>query len=223
MQQQSNPELFKALVKALPLPFLQGMARAIPAIYAEAHAEVNGSAVIGEAEAATLLPHFRRAILETRIRQEAANSGLAATVRKTKNDTASFSLLTFGQFMLTASHVADPGRRVRAAAFRSEHSALNEVLSQVDMFGFGEQSSAEQKIYCILLHGGDVREGNVTTFMEFAFPSPTDSSYVDSYPFDEVLAAAYGLTVDQAYVQTDKAFPVLKQQPKEGTSNGGLQ
>lgn len=223
MQHQSNPELFKVLVEALPLSFLEGMARAVPAIYADALAELTESTVIDKQEMVTLLPHYRRAMMETKIRNEAKAAGLLALTKPTKNDTATFSFVDAGRIVLTASHVAQPNHQPRFAAFRNEHAELNELLEQMDFIGFPEQpdSGTENKIYCILLYGGGGTKDKITTFMEFAIPAPGSAGYVDHYSFASVLVAARVRAQPAVEDQIDAAFPIRKQQPKAGTTGEG--
>jgi hypothetical protein len=221
MQEITNPELFKSLVAAMPLSFLEGMARALPSIYADALAELEASAVIDAQDAVTLLPHYRRAMMETRFRREAIDAGLSAIVETTKNETARYSSVTANQIVLTASYVPQPNHQARFAAFRSDFATLNELLEQGDFFGFADQKSTDKKIYCILLYGGAATKESVNTFMEFAFPSPEGGGYVEHYPFAQVLIAARALHSEKPKDQIDTAHPTVKKQPKKGTDGGG--
>lgn len=226
MQQQSNPELFNLLVEALPLSFLEAMARAVPAIYAEASAELSASTLIDEQEMGMLLPHYRRAMLETRMRRDAKAAGLVAVTKSTKNDTAKFSFVDAGRIVLTASHVAQPNHQPRYAAFRNEHAALNELLEQGDFFGFPDEptNGDDGKIYCYFLYGGEVSKDKITTFEEIAIPAPGGGGYVDHYPLASVLMVVRALNQPAVEAQLDNAFPVPKQlpkDPKEGMGDGG--
>lgn len=217
MQIVSNPRLLNTLVEALSLGFLEEMARSVPALYAEAIAEVSASPILEDAEASYLLPHMRRAYFEANFRKVARKNALVAMVKPTRNDTATYSMIKAGNVIFTASHVSSPGAHVRNAAFRSERALLNDLLDQVDFIGFDtpkEDRVDDGAIYCIVLYG-EISGSNIP-FMQFAFPEPETAGYVDIYTFDEVLVAARGRSIIQAPNLIDTAFPKPKTQPKEG-------
>lgn len=226
MQVQSNPKLFSALAEALPQQFLEGMLRGYAAIAAEAHAEATESPLIDPPEAQYLEPHLRRAMLETHVRRQAEDAGLTAFVKTTKNETARFSVIKAGVFVLTASYVPSPGAYVRPAVFRAESAVLNEFLEQGDFFGFEEvvRSDSEEipadAIYGILLYGGSVSSKGNTTFMEVAFPHPDRPGYVDRYSCAEILAAKLATIDHQSTDEMLGAFPKPKHIRKDGTEGG---
>lgn len=222
MQQQSNPALFNALVAALPLQFLEGLATVLPHVNAEALASAHDSPLLDESEAAYLVPHFRRAFFEKQFRDIGRANGLNATVAWTRGETAQFSVVRAGQFVFTASYVSEPGGSTRAAAFRSDLSTLNDLLEQGQLFTEDQAPLPKgaqidnKDIYCILVYGGGAKGASL--FMQFVFPAPLVGGSVDRYNLDEVLVAARALGEAPAPAQKDNAFP--KRKPKQDKDAG---
>lgn len=217
MTKQSNQNLFDALVAAMPLSFLEDMATAVPHLFAEAYNEFSNSAVVDSSQVPVLVPHYRRSLFETKFLRCAEQAGLKVQVRTTKRGASNFVVVEAGKFVFTASFVASRGQSVRNADFRTEHSELNELLDQQDLFKDEEERKPlsrdsinnSESIYGILLYGGDLT--GKSHFMEFGFPTVGSSGYVDHYSFGDVLVAAreYALPAVQTEVK-DGAVPTLK-------------
>lgn len=218
----TNPELFKTLVSAVPYSFIEKLHQDIPGSYSEAHASVFNDPIIEEAECEYLMPHYRRAIVETTFRKAAASSGLVAIAQDNIRHTAKYSLVKCGPFLITASYVSEPGKLVRTANFRSQHASLNALLAQGRFSEFDTPETFQgeaESIYCILLHGADFFDKAKVGFIELAFPDSTASSWVERYKLSDVLLAAQAKR-DENNEQQDNARPTLKTIPKEGKEEG---
>lgn len=215
----TNPEIFKALVSAIPHSFIEKLHQDIPNGYSEAHSAVSNDPIIEESEYDYLMPHYRRAISETIFRKAATEAGLIAIALENIRHTARYSLVKCGPFLITQSYVSEPGKFVRAAHFRSQHASLNALLAQgrFPEFDTSETFQGEpDNIYCILLHGADLSDKRKTGFMELAIPHSNAASWIDRYKLSDVLLAAQ-VKRDADNEQQDKAHPTLKPIPKEGT------
>lgn len=233
MNKQSNQNLFDALVEALPLSFLESMSMAVPNLFAEAYNEFSQSTVLDNSQVPVLVPHYRRGLFETQFFRRAHDAGLKVKVQPTKRGASNFVVVEAGKFVFTASFVSTPGQSVRNADFRNEHSELNELLDQKELFHDHEKPEELSKdlivksesIYGILLYGGDIT--GKSHFMEFGFPTVGSSGYVDHYSFCDVLVAAKELAEPTLKANSQQGpIPTFKpnalpKQNKDGTTDSG--
>lgn len=218
---KENPELLKALVKALPYSFLVGLKESIPRLYMEAHAAVSADPLLGPAEVEYLIPHYRRALIEKALHDLTQDTMMHAVTMPNSKRTAKYTLIQSGNFIITESYLNDESARVRNAEFRSGYSKLNSLISQrsFDGEGFSLDESIkniEGPIYCLLLHGPDPFDKKLPGFMKWAFPHPTANGWVAEFDFSAVLQAAFDLSPAK---QNDGAIPTLKKNKDEGTGD----
>jgi hypothetical protein len=214
-----NPDLFNALVAALPFGFLNKLKEAQPNIYQEAFHATHSDPLLESPEAEYLTPHLRRAIFETNFRKSAIDSGLTAAAQYNNRKTAQYTVVRAGNFIVTASYVNERSSRVRNALFRSDLSALNTLLSQMTLQPFDTPEMVgyrEGSIYCILLHGPDPLDKTVPGFMQWAVPDQHNHDWVEQFDFADVYQASLNR---QAPQQIDLAKPVLKKRKEEGGGN----
>lgn len=122
---------------------------------------------------------------------------------------------------LTESFVSEPGKLVRAAQFRSQHASLNALLAQRRFTEFDTTETFQgepNSIYCIVLHSADSSDRGKVGSIEFAFPNFNANGWVERYKLFDVLVAAQAMQ-DTDAEQLDKAHPILKSIPKEGTGD----
>jgi len=216
--QTTNPNLFNALVKALPTKFLLRLKQSLPRIYFEAHQMAFEESVLQDAEAEYLMKHNRGAIFESLFRQAALDSGLHAIVQPNIRASARYTLVRATNFVFTANYVDHREKSVCSAHFRNQHASLNLLAQQ----RFTEFDTSEvfqgvpECVYCILLHGPDPSDKIKPGFMEFAFPNVSNTQWVDRYDFNEVLNSVLTRNDEELVEQKDLAFPRLKPQRKTG-------
>lgn len=217
-----NPDLFGAFVSALPFNFLAALRNDLPQIYREAHEHFAQDPLLEGPDAGAVIPHYRRALFETRFRRAAAEAGLEASVRDNSRRTSQYSIVRSGNFVMTASYVNERSSTVRAAEFRSDFAGLNKLLSQMSFEGMEAEDESRQMdgetIYCILLHGPNPDDKTQPGFMTWAFPHHTSKGWVAEYEFVDVYEAA---EQKQKLVQKDGAIPTLKNKNKKGGDGGG--
>jgi hypothetical protein len=215
-----NHDLFDAFAAAMPLTFLEGVKSVMHQLYEEAHHAMHQDPLLGSPEAAYATPHYRRALIETRLRQEAQKSGLAATVQTNSAQSAEFTAIKAANFVITESFVNQPSGRVRYAKFRQDYCALNKLLSQMPIEGIDTSDMltyTDGAVYCIMLHGPDFHDRSKLGFVDWAFPDHNNRRYVDIFSLDELVVAARARTV---ITQVDSAHAKLKARKtgKGGTS-----
>jgi hypothetical protein len=216
-----NPDLFAALVAALPVSFLKSIHEAMPHTYHEAFHAMHYNPLLGSAEASGVVPHYRRAVFETALRKAAVQCGLQATSQPNSRRTHYFTVVRSGNIVLTASHVHERHGKVRRAQFRSDYSAVNQLLAQrtLDVFDTPEVFSVRDgSIYCILVHGPHSDEKDCAGFMQLAIPDPRSSEWLEVYEFEDVYRAA---CARQSPQQQDGAIPKLKRSRKKGGGETG--
>ncbi len=207
-----HPQLFTALVSALPEGFLSEMSGALKSIYKESHAAMHGDPLLDEPEAAYCTPHYRRALFETTLRKAALRHGLQATVDSNCRGTSDFTVITAGNFKFTASYLNDRSQRTRWAKFRTNLFELNGMLPQRE-FDFGlepRREPDESPIYAIMLHGPSNYDRSEPGFFDIAFPNPAGTSWLAEFSIAELLQATQAR---RAPAQQDRAFPKLKKKP----------
>lgn len=212
----ANPELLKLLVSVLPLSFLERLLESLPGIYSEAYQMAFADPLLEKPEAEYLMPHSRRAIFESVVRNAALAGGLRAEALYTLNRTARFTAIQAGELILTVSYECKKGWGVREARFRSDRSALNKRLAQRRFESMDTPdmlAASSGTVYAILLHGADDSDRTKPGYMEFGFPDSDNNVLVDRINFMDVLEAARLKNPESA--PQDSAFPTWKRQPKE--------
>ena len=222
---EENPELFSALVAALPYSFLAGLSKSVPRLYLEAQESVSNDPLLDPVSAEYVIPHYRRGLFETEFLGLGKTAGLNAITRQNSRRTAKYTEVQSGNFIFTASYVNDPSASVRYAQFRTHLSGLNQLMSQLSFTGEGFTSEnllarveSEGLIYCIVLHGPNPIDRKSVGFMKFAFPHPTLNKWLADFDFSQVLQAAQAL---QPIQQVDNAKPKLKKPKDEESENEG--
>lgn len=220
MQKQSTPQLFEALLEAIPPQFATSLLSSYPRLCAEAEQVATQHPLLDEMSAKYLIPHLRRGLVESAVNRIAKESGLESYVKSNANGSSSFTMVKAGRFFLTASYVDTPGKNVRRAVFRSEAAELNEFFDQIDMFGFDKVESDAPEIvltdaiYGILLYGGD----GVNYFLEVAFPNSSGNGYVERYKLSDILEASNIRKTSPSDNQQFNVTPKPKKFIKDGST-----
>lgn len=160
----------------VPDLFLRDVTRVVALAYRAADEKVRDE--FEEPERRDLFPHHRRAIIERELRGVAARHGLVGTPQKNKKKTSSFSRVTCGRVIMTASAVRESTEIVRYAEFRLGFARS----SQRTLFGEAEPVVPNAPLYAIILHGPGAidrdEEGNAIPstskpgFVDVVFPAP---------------------------------------------------
>lgn len=203
---QVNEMLFQQVVSDLPLAFLNELPVIQQQAYHEATEIVLNDGCFDEAEAHYIIPHLRRAKFEQLFRLRALDNGLPAIVQSTRKN-ASYTLVTAGSIILTASFAHHENEFVRPAHFRDQHSSLNSLLAQMELFESTMKAAETGSLYAIVLHGKK-SEGTNQGFLRLAFPSHDRKCYADNYNIYDLITASQDSGIGKEEI--DLAVPTTK-------------
>lgn len=175
----SNQEtLSDLLVADLPPSFVRQLLKALPKIYPNAEKRVQKINPLGEWEEEYLLGHMRRALFEAKFRSIAIDCGLQVEMHKPdKGGCAHVRVLT-SRFQLIGCHVQSPGSFPRHSDCREQFSAVNERISQQEMFRFGAEPG-EHALYGILTHAAEAKDNSTFRSAQIGFPDVDFSEWVE--------------------------------------------
>lgn len=147
----------------VPIELTDAMGRAV--IESTAFAEDDVEEALAEPEARYLLPHHRRAMIETRF------AGLRGTVDGLRVETAynvsqdAHRELHIGGFVITQHYCLEVERRIRHANFRASLAELSQLTWLAGM-----EPTSDDELWAAVVYGVAERRPDVPTFLKVAFP-----------------------------------------------------
>ncbi|MBI5970985.1 MAG: hypothetical protein HY884_07510 [Deltaproteobacteria bacterium] len=172
----SSTELKEIFNRSVPKKFQESIIECLFDIYPKAYDYC--AAKYPQQVAHDLLPHERRAMLETKLPEIAKIHKLEAIHQLNKTRNSHHAVISAGGIILTASYADSPQSIVRYAEFRKDYAQTNQGhLFRKDI----SENNAPR--YAILLHGDDGTNKNLPTFACVKFPiydeqSENYSSYI---------------------------------------------
>ena len=171
--------LQELVAKNAPPVWLGQIYHRIMQCYKEADAHVANYTLLGEPERRNLLPHLRRALVEADQRKWAIECGLRATVENTEPDGHQFMLIKTGRLCFTISKTATSCSLPDTCAFRKQHSRVNDMLMQQEMFVVNTAPADDDLIYAILTHGPGPNRRDLD-FVYLGFPNPQMTGWAEA-------------------------------------------
>ena len=161
--------LAELLVADLPPSFVSRLLEALPKIYVSALERVQEIEPLGEEEVNYLLGHMRRVLFEAEFRSIASDCGLRLEMHQPEKGGCSHVRVITGRFQLIGCHVQSPGSFPRHSDCREQYSAVNECISQQEMFPAGSQPG-EHSLYGILTHAAEPKDNSAFRSAQIGFP-----------------------------------------------------
>jgi hypothetical protein len=155
--------------------------------YEEAAAAMQGYTGFDDPERRNVLPHFRRAVCEAKLRHWSLDHGLRATIEMTQRADGSgpagheFTLIRSGRLRLTVSKTDHPNALPDTAVFRKQHSRANDMLIQQNLFPaqpLPNPDKDKELIYAILTHGPAYRT-DALGYLNIGFPRANFSDWCE--------------------------------------------
>jgi hypothetical protein len=172
--------LQELVAKSVSPVWLAEIYRRIQLCYAEADAHVANYTLLGEPERRNLLPHLRRGLVEADARKWAIECGLHATIENTVPDGHQFTLIKTGNLCLTISKTATSCSLPDLCVFRKQHSLINDMLMQQEMFPVTSVPTKDDElIYAILTHG-PAYNGKDLDFVYLGFPNSDMTAWAEA-------------------------------------------
>jgi hypothetical protein len=218
--------LLKEVVQSLPKTFVAELLRGIEWAYEEAYNSAQNDPLLDRPEREYLYPHYRRVIIEKRIRDVSRDLNLKTAVAQNEAGNHEFTEITAGRLLLTCSHKnGEDWRMLRSSQFRCQNATLNSLLCQMEFKGAGFEAFQVEDdgglLNGVIFHGTDRAEKNKVGYLRLGFPATDNRKWAAHFDFHEILGAyqpeAPSADDDALIVKWKKKVTEL---PLEGTSNG---
>jgi hypothetical protein len=173
-----NQDLFNAISTSIPKQFFQDTLTALHESHKEACSHIEK--VFSQSEAKDLLPHYRRAKVEDKMREIARKNGLVAhsVLNKTKNasHTEIETAVNSKRIILTTLSVQN---RYDLTKLRKAH--FRKTLAEAQMWLFNELKDSGDGYYGVLLYGANAENKNMVDFAILAFPTSNCKGWYGHY------------------------------------------
>lgn len=173
-----NDSLREILIADLPPAFVSRFQDAASEVYREASTRIKNDALLDDDSRNQLLPHLRRALLETRFKTIALDSGLRAEAESVSSGAHKYVAVRVGRLVLTCSKTTGPNAVPRACNFRDQYSDVNEHINQHQIFPI-VSNPGNESLYCLIIHGPSEYTENDLGYCSFGFPSPNLEKWVE--------------------------------------------
>ncbi len=186
--------LLTEIVASMPRTFVVELLRGIEWAYEEARNTARNDPLLDRPEQDYLYPHYRRSIIEKRLRDIARELALKERVATNEAGNYEFTEITAGRLLLTCSHKnGEDWRMLRSSKFREQHAALNSLLLQMEFKGEGfEAFSVEDDgslLNAVIYHGTDLSDKSKVGFLRLGFPATDNTKWAARFDFYEILNA----------------------------------
>jgi len=161
--------------------------------YEESSSAIGGDPLLGNPEKKYMVPHYRRSILERRLRDIAVTEGLVASIAQNATGNYEYTKITAGQFLFTIIHHSSTWRIVRQSHFRQHHARMNGLLDQMELNGIWDVPQIEDEdaktLNAVIYHGTDYRDRNKAGFIKIGIPDPGNRKWKAKFDAYDILAA----------------------------------
>jgi hypothetical protein len=164
--------LLQSIGRALPGNFVRTLASDVEWAYKEAFAASFQNPLLDEHEANYQYPHYRRSILEKRVRDSAGAAGLSAEIRPNHVNNYHFTEISAGDWIFTLKHTSDEKHMLTSSIFREQSAALNGLLDQLTMPAIlgGPDQRPHSKFSAIIFHATDRQDKSTPGFIRIGIP-----------------------------------------------------
>lgn len=186
--------LLTEIARSVPKLFVTESMRAIEWAYEEAFGAAHNDPLLGDVERDYLYPHYRRSIIEKKLRDVGAAIGLDSRTESNIAGNFQFTTITAGRIVLTCSHKGGQDwRMLRSSIFREQHASLNLLLSQMEFGGGGfevfQAKDTGGLLNAVIYHGTDLKDKSKVGYLRLGFPSVDNSHWAARFDFYEILSA----------------------------------
>lgn len=186
--------LLTEIVASMPRSFVVELMRGIEWAYGEARSAAQNDPLLDRPERDYLYPHYRRSIIEKRLRDIARDLGIKTRVAVNEAGNHEFTEITVGRLLLTCSHKnGEDWRMLRSSTFREQNAALNALLLQMEFKAGGFESFSVEDdgsfLNAVIYHGTDLSDKTKVGYLRLGFPATDNSKWAARFDFYEILKA----------------------------------
>lgn len=180
--------ILQSINRSLPNPFIRSLARDVEWAYREAHEASFNNPLLDRCDAEYTYPHYRRSIMEKRVRDSASKAGLSATVKWNHANNYQYTEIDSRDWIFTLKHTSDEKHMLRSSIFREQSAALNGLLPQLVMPTIlGIDEAPERKFSAIIFHATDRDDDKVPGFIRIGVPREDFSWWEQCFDIHELL------------------------------------
>ncbi len=184
--------ILQSITRALPTNFVRTLAQDIEWAYKEAHEASYGDPLLDPCDSDYHYPHYRRSILEKRLRDSAARSGLVTALRWNNANNYQFTEIEANDWVFTLKHTNDEKYMLKSSIFREQNAALNGMLPQLVMpsiLGL-EKEQPKRQFSAIIFHATDRYDVSAPGFVRIGVPKEDFSWWEVCYDIHELMVEA---------------------------------
>lgn len=186
--------LLTQVVQSLPKQFVTETLKSVEWAYVEAHNTTLQDPLMEGPERDYVYPHYRRAILERRLRNVASEQGLESRSQWNFARNHQFTEIVADKLVLTCSHKnGEDWRMLPPSIFRERNAKLNSLLAQLQFNGGGFENDSPVadvgQLNAVIYHGTDLRDKGKVGYLRLGFPSGDNRRWAARFDFYEILNA----------------------------------
>lgn len=182
--------ILQSISKSIPSDFVRSLAGDVEWAYREAHAASYNNPLLDECDADYNYPHYRRSILEKKLRDSAIASGLTIDLCWNAAKNYQFTEITAQDWTFTLKHTSDERHMLKSSIFREQNAALNSMLPQLELFALVDEKKKKSptQFSAIIFHGTDLEDRSTPGFIRIGVPREDFSWWEACYDIHEVMA-----------------------------------
>jgi len=207
-----NEQLRDILVSDLPPAFVTQLRNAFETIYRTTYESVHNDPNLASSAKSYLLPHSRRAELESVLLRLAAEARLATEEHRVRSGAAEFVIVRSRRLSITCSRTPTRDCLPRKAVFREQYADVNQHIAQLSLIPVSSDPG-ESALYCVVAHGPNILDQRELGFLAFGFPNHEGTAWADE-PVDIIdlidLQRRKYQHVDDPLLEIQKVTPRLK-------------
>ena len=198
-----NASLRTLLATDLPDAFVSELINVANWIYRDTHEAIALDSNYDAPEKEYLLPHTRRAIMESKMRELANKHNVQVTIEENSAKNTKYSLIRCGRFALTISKAPGESQLPSKCNFRKQYAEINQHIKQLSLFPL-PSNPQDSSIYGIIIHGHDLNDQSKLAFLRIGFPEHEKRGWVED-PIDLLEIMELQALNAQARIQSEHA------------------
>jgi hypothetical protein len=181
--------ILQSVTHSLPSSFPLTLARDVEWSYREAHAASFNNPLLDECDAEYNYPHYRRSIMEKRVRDSAQAAGLSVSLQWNHANNYQFTEIEAGDWIFTLKHTSDEKHMLKSSIFREQSAELNGLLPQLVMptiLGI-KPAAVKRRFSAIIFHATDREDKSIPGFIRIGVPREDFSWWEACFDIHELI------------------------------------
>lgn len=181
--------VLQSITRSLPSSFPLTLARDVEWSYKESHAASFNNPLLDECDAEYNYPHYRRSIMENRVRDSAQAAGLSVSLQWNHANNYQFTEIEAGDWIFTLKHTSDEKHMLKSSIFREQSAELNGMLPQLVMptiLGI-KPTAPKRRFSAIIFHATDREDKSIPGFIRIGVPREDFSWWEACFDIHELI------------------------------------